>query len=73
MKQILAPNGKFGYNGAFNTLQEVLAFYNLGGGQGMGLKVPYQTLPATPLDLNKTEINAIIAFMKTLTDVSLIN
>ena len=56
------------HNGAFNTLEEVLEFYNLGGGQGMGLDVPYQTLPPDPLDLKPYEIDAIIAFMKTLTE-----
>lgn len=56
------------HNGAFETLSEVLEFYNLGGGQGMGLDVPYQTLPPDPLDLKQHEMDAIIAFMKTLTD-----
>ena len=59
------------HNGAFETLEQVLEFYNLGGGQGMGLDVPYQTLPSTALDLDEKEINAIIAFMKTLTDDSI--
>lgn len=58
------------HNGAFETLEQVLEFYNLGGGQGMGLDVPYQTLPPSALDLDEKEINAIIAFMKTLTDNS---
>ncbi|WP_165454396.1 cytochrome-c peroxidase [Hyunsoonleella pacifica] len=56
------------HNGAFKTLEQVLEFYNLGGGQGMGLDVPYQTLPPDPLELNDNEINSIIAFMKSLTD-----
>ncbi len=58
------------HNGVFETLEQVLEFYNLGGGQGMGLDVPYQTLPSDPLELEKNEMNAIIAFMKTLTDQS---
>ncbi len=61
------------HNGAFETLEQVMEFYNLGGGQGIGLDVPYQTLPPNPLELNDKEKNAIIAFMKTLTDTSLTN
>ncbi|GAB1856339.1 cytochrome c peroxidase [Flavobacteriaceae bacterium MHTCC 0001] len=64
----IALTAPYMHNGAFKTLEQVLTFYNLGGGQGMGLDVPYQTLPPTPLELNDTEINSIIAFMKTLTD-----
>ncbi|WP_396600528.1 cytochrome-c peroxidase [Algibacter sp. R77976] len=56
------------HNGAFKTLEEVLDFYNFGGGQGMGLDVPYQTLPPDSLNLKKKESEAIIAFMKSLTD-----
>ncbi|TQO37511.1 cytochrome c peroxidase [Arenibacter algicola] len=58
------------HNGLFDTLEEVLAFYNLGGGAGMGLEVENQTLPDTPLDLSQQEIADIIAFMETLTDTS---
>ncbi|MRI02220.1 cytochrome-c peroxidase [Kriegella sp. EG-1] len=58
------------HNGLFATLEEVLEFYNLGGGAGMGLEVQNQTLSEAPLDLSKQEIADIIAFMKTLTDTS---
>ncbi|MEO9893481.1 cytochrome c peroxidase [Aurantibacter sp.] len=58
------------HNGLFANLEEVLEFYNLGGGAGMGLEVENQTLSDAPLDLSKQEISDIIAFMKTLTDVS---
>jgi cytochrome c peroxidase len=64
----IALTAPYMHNGAFETLEEVLEFYNSGGGQGLGLDVPYQTLPSDPLNLEKTEIDAIIAFMKTLTD-----
>ena len=56
------------HNGAFATLEDVVNFYNFGGGAGMGLEVPYQTLPSDSLHLNKKETDAIIAFIKTLTD-----
>jgi len=58
------------HNGAFNTLEEVMDFYNEGGGEGSGLKMKNQTLPADKLNLSKPEIKQIIAFLHTLTDIS---
>ncbi|MFP3595644.1 cytochrome-c peroxidase [Chryseobacterium sp. SIMBA_029] len=58
------------HNGAFNTLEEVMDFYNEGGGEGAGLKMKNQTLPADKLNLSKPEIKQIIAFLHTLTDIS---
>ncbi|MBP1840626.1 cytochrome-c peroxidase [Formosa algae] len=66
----IALTAPYMHNGSFETLEEVLEFYNLGGGAGMGLEVENQTLPDTPLDLSKQDIKDIIAFMETLTDVS---
>lgn len=56
------------HNGVYKTLEEVITFYNVGGGQGLGLDVPYQTLPPDSLSLEEQEQKALIAFMKTLTD-----
>lgn len=56
------------HNGAYKTLDKVLEFYNNGGGSGMGLDVPYQTLPSDSLNLKIKEIKAIISFIKTLND-----
>lgn len=58
------------HNGTFNTLEEVLDFYNEGGGEGLGLKMKNQTLPPEKLNLTKPEIQQIIAFLNTLTDIS---
>jgi cytochrome c peroxidase len=58
------------HNGAFNTLEEVMDFYNEGGGEGAGLKMKNQTLPADKLNLSKPEIKQVIAFLHTLTDIS---
>lgn len=58
------------HNGAYETLPQVLDFYNQGGGAGMGIKVANQTLPATPLELSSQEIDALIVFMNALTDTS---
>lgn len=63
--------GPYMHNGVFETLEQVMTFYNLGGGAGMGLDVPHQTLPPNQLNLEDNEIDAIIAFMKTLTDSKL--
>ena len=57
------------HNGVYNTLEEVLTFYNNGGGAGLHIAPEYQTLPADKLNLTKKEISDIISFMKTLTDI----
>lgn len=62
--------GPYFHNGNFNTLEEVLNFYNKGGGLGLGLNIPQQTLSEAPLDLSQKEINDIISFLKTLTDTT---
>ncbi|WP_408025195.1 cytochrome-c peroxidase [Tenacibaculum sediminilitoris] len=56
------------HNGVYKTLEEVVDFYNKGGGQGLGYHVPNQTLPPDKLNLSKKEINDLIAFMEALTD-----
>lgn len=58
------------HNGVYKTLEEVMDFYNKGGGGGLGFDLPHQTLPFDNLDLNQEEIDAIISFMKTFTDTS---
>ena len=58
------------HNGLYSSLEEVIDFYNKGGGRGLGLDVPYQTLPETPLNLNEQEIAALAAFMESLTDTT---
>ncbi len=58
------------HNGTFGTLEEVLEFYNEGGGEGLGLKINNQTLAADKLNLTPKEIKQIIAFLNSLTDIS---
>ncbi|AUC76824.1 cytochrome-c peroxidase [Olleya sp. Bg11-27] len=60
--------GPYMHNGVYQTLEEVLNFYNLGGGGGLGFDLEHQTLPFDNLDLTEPEQQAIIAYMKTLTD-----
>jgi cytochrome c peroxidase len=56
------------HNGRYHSLFDVLDFYNRGGGAGIGLSTPEQTLPAKPLHLSQKEIGDIIAFLGALTD-----
>lgn len=54
------------HNGAYPTLEQVMEFYNNGGGAGLGISLPNQTLPAQKLHLTENEQQDIIAFMKSL-------
>ncbi|UZO79680.1 methylamine utilization protein [Aquimarina sp. ERC-38] len=56
------------HNGVYTTLEEVVTFYKKGGGAGIGIDQPYQTLPPDPLALTAKEEEDLILFMKTLTD-----
>nr|WP_322626294.1 cytochrome c peroxidase [uncultured Flavobacterium sp.] len=58
------------HNGAYSTLEEVIQFYNNGGGGGLGLNIKNQTLAPDPLNLTITEQNDLIAFIKSLTDTA---
>ncbi len=66
----VALTAPYMHNGVYDTLEEVVDFYNRGGGTGPGLDVPNQTLPADPLNLSAGEKKALVAFMHTLTDTS---
>ena len=54
------------HNGVFKTLDEVINFYNNGGGAGMGIKIDNQTLDANPLHLTAKEKKDLVAFIKSL-------
>jgi len=56
------------HNGVYKTLEEVVKFYELGGGNGIGMKLEHQTLPFDHLKLTETEKQDLISFLKTLTD-----
>jgi cytochrome c peroxidase len=49
-------------------LDDVVEFYHRGGGVGLGIDLPFQTLPFDSLILSKTDKKAIVAFMRSLTD-----
>lgn len=54
------------HNGVFESLDQVIEFYNLGGGQGRGLDIPNQTLASDSLHLSETEKRHLIDFMNAL-------
>jgi cytochrome c peroxidase len=64
----IALTAPYMHNGVYKTLEEVVDFYNDGGGNGLGFKLPNQTLPEDKLNLTAAEKKQLIAFMKTLTD-----
>ncbi len=66
-----AGTAPYMHNGVYDTLEEVMNFYNLGGGGGMGFDLEHQTLPFDELKLNNEELNSLIAYVKTLSDDSI--
>ncbi|MEJ6979093.1 cytochrome c peroxidase [Pedobacter sp. P351] len=63
-----ARTAPYMHNGSISSLNKVVEFYNLGGGKGLGLDVPEQTLSATQLNLSEREIKDLISFIESLTD-----
>jgi cytochrome c peroxidase len=66
----VALTAPYMHNGSMATLQDVMNFYNAGGGVGLGLKVSNQTLPSDSLGLTQAEMDDVIAFMESLTDTT---
>lgn len=58
------------HNGVFASLEEVVDFYNRGGGAGIGSSLAHQTLPPDLLHLTEEEQEQIIAFIHTLSDTT---
>lgn len=64
----IALTAPYMHNGVYQTLEQVVDFYNRGGGIGIGIDLPTQTLPAEPLGLTPTEQRDLVKFMHALTD-----
>ena len=64
----VALTAPYMHNGAFKSLEQVVDFYDAGGGAGAGARVANQTLAADSLHLTLDEKTALIAFLRTLTD-----
>jgi cytochrome c peroxidase len=65
----IARTSPYMHNGIFKTLEEVVDFYDAGGGAGRGLQIPNQTLSADSLHLSPKEKKELISFMNALTEV----
>jgi cytochrome c peroxidase len=64
----IARTAPYMHNGVFRTLEEVVDFYDRGGGNGLGMKLPNQTLPPERLHLSRQEKRDLVAFLGALTD-----
>ena len=58
------------HNGAFKTLEEVVEFYNDGGGRGRGQNPYSQDSKVAKLDLTDQQKKDLVAFLKGLNDLS---
>lgn len=61
-----ARTAPYMHNGVFTSLEQVMDFYNKGGGTGLGIKIDNQTLPFDKLNLTAKESKDVIAFIKSL-------
>lgn len=64
----ISTTAPYMHNGVYTNLEDVVEFYNKGGGTGIGIDLPSQTLPFDSLSLTVGEKKAIVAFLGTLTD-----
>ncbi|WP_300601898.1 cytochrome c peroxidase [Niabella sp.] len=62
----ISKTAPYMHNGVYQTLDQVMEFYNNGGGAGLGIHLSNQTLPEEKLHLTDTEKEAVIAFIKSL-------
>lgn len=56
------------HQGVFRTMDEVIEFYNAGGGVGKGLSVNNQSLSTEKLELTESEKQKLKIFIETLTE-----
>ncbi len=64
----ITVTGPYMHNGKYSTLEEIVDFYQKGGGVGFDYKLENQTLPFDSLTISKREKKNIVLFLKTLTD-----
>ena len=64
----VAHTAPYMHNGVYQTLDQVIDFYDRGGGAGIGASVPNQTLPTTPLKLSAREKQQLRALLEAFTD-----
>ncbi|GAB3940042.1 cytochrome c peroxidase [Spirosoma harenae] len=66
----VALTAPYMHNGVYRTLDQVVDFYNRGGGKGIGIDLDSQTLAEDNLKLSIPEQKALVAFMNALTDTT---
>jgi len=66
----IALTAPYMHNGAFATLDQVIEFYDRGGGAGTGVAGVTPTLPANELHLSRQERVDLRAFLEALNDTS---
>ncbi|HYR69724.1 MAG TPA: cytochrome c peroxidase [Candidatus Dormibacteraeota bacterium] len=64
----IARSAPYMHNGVFQTLDQVVRFYNQGGGKGLGLDIPNQAPEVRPLHLTLAEERALVRFLESLSD-----
>lgn len=64
----VAVTAPYMHNGVYRTLEDVVDFYDRGGGVGLGIVLPHQTLASEPLHLSRREKADLVAFLRSLTD-----
>lgn len=70
VRNILRTSPYF-HHGAFRTLEQVIDFYDRGGGRGLGLSVPNQDPDVRKLSLTTAEKAALLEFLRNaLTDAT---
>jgi cytochrome c peroxidase len=62
----LSRTAPYMHNGTFATLEQVVDFYDRGGGVGSGADVPGQTLPPRALHLSRGEKADLVSFLHSL-------
>ncbi|MDC0741450.1 cytochrome-c peroxidase [Polyangium mundeleinium] len=60
----VARTAPYFHHGAFRTLEEVVDFYDKGGGKGLGIPVPNQDPDVRALGLSADEKRALLAFLR---------
>ncbi len=63
-----AKTAPYMHNGVFKNLNQVIDFYDAGGGAGKGLHVPNQTLSSDSLHLSKEDKVHLLAFINSLNE-----
>ena len=58
------------HNGSFATLEDVVKFYNEGGGRGRGLSADSQDFRVKKLELTEPQERELVAFLKSLNDLA---